>query len=229
MSGSKIAGAIEGLQDSAAQFGGQCLHQFSQSLMPVSAWIGKNQQTKDGICRMLPARWVVELRKREPRFWSALLDRTGEVNSTFIATIMMQQINPGRLKVNEQGVPRDDGETDASIFDYLRASGIKQTKRNVQIGRNATEAAAEVFEHFSVQATMLPSYRLGIYMALKVDGTQRSHALAALFEADGSVRLMDPNLGDFWFPDGDAIANWLRRCVTRLYRDYNKMNYVGLM
>ena len=55
-----IAARVKSVQASAKGYSGSCTYAFSQMTNPVADIIGTDKTTKDGICEMLSARWIVE-------------------------------------------------------------------------------------------------------------------------------------------------------------------------
>jgi hypothetical protein len=225
-SGPTAAQRIQRLQDQAAVCGGQCTVRFSQSLEPVRSWIGLDERTKDGVCRRLVLRWFVEVVKEEPKFWSGLFDRTGGVNAAFIGTIMVQMLLPGRVNVAPQGKARDAGEGDAGDLQPLLADGFSLTMNNHNnptTGENAAGAAAEVMTTITPAVAKHPHFKFCVLLMLHRTNGTGGHAIGAVPKANGSILLMDPNLGEFRFPSAQTLAEWMTKDLAPFYSHYEKM------
>ena len=227
---SKLSAAqrIQRLQEMAATRGGQCTVPFSQSLEPVRSWIGLDEGTREGVCRRFVLRWFVEVVKAQPKFWSGVFSETGELNSAFFGTIMTQMLNPGRVNVAAQGEARLAGEDDANLFQPLLSAGFNLTMNNngsPLTGKNATIAAAEFLAVIVPSAAKHSNFNFCVMLGLKRASSNRGHMVGAMPNADGTILLMDPNLGEFRFPNVDTLDDWMTKDLAPFYNDYVELTY----
>jgi hypothetical protein len=157
--------------------------------------------------------------KDKPEFWSSAIDQSGRLNGAFCGTIMMQQLNPGRVHVAPQGKERDVDEGDADTFEPLRALGCKEVNaRNVEPATNPMGSLAEYVQGVTSLAAKYPKSRLCIFLGIGHSGISGGHIIGAMPSADGSVLLMDADAGEFCFPEASSLAKWMRKDLASLYR-----------
>jgi hypothetical protein len=215
-----LAGDVKRVQDHAAGHGGQCTYRFSQSLEPVRSWIKWDERTKNGVCRTLVARWFVEMLKDTPAFWSSALDQRGRPNGAFFGTIMVQQLNPGRVHVAPQGEARDADEGDADMFEPMRAQGCVTIGDEIEMA--STEPVQGLAKYMKNAASVVAKHnktQFCIFLGIGRRGVSGGHTIGAMPTAAGDVRLLDPNVGEFRFPDTDTLSDWMTKDLARLYRN----------
>ncbi|MGH2448620.1 MAG: YopT-type cysteine protease domain-containing protein, partial [Chloroflexota bacterium] len=165
--------------------------------------------------------------KAEPKFWSGAFDKAGCLNGAFFGTIMVQQINPGRITVNATGKERDPGEMDASDVAPLFAKGFRCIRHNFGdpvVGRDAIKVSADFMEELAPIAAESRLARLCVLLGLKRANGPGGHAIGAMPNGDGSVLLMDPNIGEFRFPGVGTLVKWMKEDLTSYYDHYARFD-----
>jgi hypothetical protein len=227
-----LSGRIQLVRAQAVQRGGRCTVRFSQSLPPVINMLKEDKRTKEGVCLTLMYRWLTEVVKAQPKFWSGVFEADGRVNAAFFGTIMVQELSPGRINVQAQGHQADAPEADAGKHSRLVAAGFQHTKPQEITGQNAVTIAAGVLDGFLEEIrSNLNNKRYCLQMNLKkIDGGS-GHVIGAVPMSSGDILLMDPNLGEFSFADGDKLVTWMTKDLANFYYDaggpeYDKLGYI---
>ena len=187
-----MAAAVNLVQSSAKDFGGTCTQKFSQSTDPVAKIIAKLPSTNDGICMMLAAKWIGEL-ANGGSMWDAIFFG-GQFNAAAIITVMHNFI---------------DAEVQDLDWDYVREQyfkqhNVKHDKKLPEIG-NSNAASPEIGQRM---ATAISKAGLGRWASLDLYGTGGAHSVAA-WNAGSQILFVDPNYGEFSFPDQTTLRSWL--------------------
>ena len=140
-----VGGYVSIVQKSAKSHGGMLIWDFSQCVNPVASLIGTDTVTRDGICEMLPAKWIDE-HAHEGTLANWLLDGRA-VNASKIRLLMQWFIigttmRPSKMvgRDDAPGMQRGDQNQDKATQNFLLTRGV--IRRGGGLREPATRPAA---------------------------------------------------------------------------------------
>jgi len=219
---SVIASRVKSVQASASGYSGSCTYAFSQMTSPVSDLIGADKTTKQGVCEMLSARWIIEdANGRSLKTWLS----TGGTNTVdankirllmqlfIIGTTMAPQRmvwakdegNPG----GDNGVAlRQKSDQDVATYNYLLANGVVPPEKGSDGDwGSGTSSGGDKLKHLI--ARDLCDARGGgrRWRIIGIWGLVGGHAMAYSGD-DSGCAFFDPNYGAFAFPSKTKFRDW---------------------
>ena len=221
---------VQRVQESAAAYGGQCTHTFSQVLEPVSGMIGKSKVTSGGICQALSEMWIA-FHAHDGALWNWLCPggnisssawaniaynfKYGSVRAGDTVTILDNQDVNSDLWFLQYGIRRR-----SSIVPQMSVTGFAQGRpiRTAFSNRSLTEgrrAAGVSRGGLGIKlAKDLTSGAMvknmgqgdGTYRMIGIFGSSDAHCMCAFVGTD--VAFFDPNFGEFHFNSRAEFATW---------------------
>lgn len=217
--GDKILGVgVSRVQNSVGKYGGYCTWQFSQCLNPVSALIGQDKVSKNGICEMLSAKWIDE-HAHGGALANWIVNTNGQIDPSKIRMLMQlfilgETMRPSKMIGRE--IRGDDWDLvgggqnqDNATRNFLASRGIIRRGNGLQngwgVGKKSGSAKIKVklAQDLCDSRGGSGSYRIiGIY-----EKGNSGHCMAC-YTGLQDIAFFDPNFGEFWFEDKTRFRNW---------------------
>lgn len=216
-----IASRVRAVQRSATGYAGACTFEFSQMTNPVAQIIGDVKETKDGICEMLSARWIVDnANGRSLKTWIAG-GRDNTIDASKVRMLMQlfaigTTMRPGAMVEDhggftQRGFRRGNAGTfnqDDATRNYLLSQGMRHVPVTGGSWGEGNGGGGEKIKH-QIQRDLCmfrgnggPSWRvIGIW------GDIGGHAMAFANGQTGCA-FFDPNYGEFTFASKTKFAEW---------------------
>jgi YopT peptidase len=191
---------------SAKAHGGVCVKQFSQGLPPVSGLIGRNADTKNGVCMALVNKWVAE-HANGGSLWTWLLDRGGRPDSGKIVNVMINFLDT--LKGGGGATTQwRNSEKYLKQYNVVRrldvvSAGPKDWTYDFgKPGPAVGDACARWLIGHDAKSNA------GYYRSFCFMGSGGGHITTMWLAQD--VCFFDPNFGEYWFEKRSDFAKWFR-------------------
>lgn len=207
-----IAARVRSVQASAKGYGGTCTYEFSQMTNPVADIIGTHQTTKDGICEMLSARWIVEnSRGRTLQAWLSAGGGKG-IDASKIRLLMQlfiigDTMRPSRMvDSSSSAVRRGDQDQDAATQNFLLSNGLTLVPYTNDWGKGDA-SGGEKIKHLIARDLCDPRGGGRRWRMIGIWGSVGGHAMAFSGDDTGCA-FFDPNYGAFAFPSKTKFRDW---------------------
>lgn len=211
---SVIAARVKSVQASAKGYSGSCTYAFSQMTNPVADIIGTNKTTKDGICEMLSARWIVEnSRGRTLQAWLSAGGGNG-IDASKIRLLMQHFIIGETMKPQQMVDSQDnavwfkrDKDQDAATRNFLLANGVVPVPGNNGDWGKGDSSGGDKIKHL-IARDLCDSRGGGRrWRIIGIWGSVGGHAMAFTGDDTGCA-FFDPNYGSFAFPSKIKFRDW---------------------
>jgi YopT-type cysteine protease-like protein len=209
-----IAARVKSVQASAKGYSGSCTYAFSQMTSPVADIIGTDKTTKDGICEMLSARWVVEnSRGRSLQAWLSAGGGNG-VDASKIRLLMQLFIIGETMKPQQMVDSKADSvwfkakqDQDTATQNFLLSNGIVRVPGNQGDWGKGDSGGGDKIKHLIARDLCDPRGGGRRWRMIGIWGAVGGHAMA--FTADDSgCAFFDPNYGSFAFSSKSKFRDW---------------------
>lgn len=222
-----------------SKYKGVVVSTFSQSIQPVTSFLNLNKDTKDGVCQALVNRWIAA-HAAEGSLWNELYTTVNNQNCIKIDAMR---------SVMAEFVEGMGGTHKGSMGAYQKLNTEVWLMRRGVIPRMSIAGGHRIYEEGykkNVLGTMvadpnlgtkvmdaLPAARAfglgeGSYAMISVKAAKGGHVMCAYLGGGGSnkkypysdVAFFDPNLGEFWFDNGENFAKFFNYLCSILYKDF---------
>jgi YopT peptidase len=208
---------IRHMAHAAKNWNGYQTASFSQALEPTNSIIGRHATSRDGICQALSQRWIV-LHSQGSSLFNWLYDKNGRIDPAAVANVTFNQIEGEAPGVNQDAV------SERYLFSHglMRRTGIIQTAdSNGFLGHarafsEGSKAQGDIFTQLANAIVGSARKVSGFYVMIAIKGPGGGHCMAAYVGDD--LAYFDPNFGEYWFPNRDNFAGWLRETSAPPYR-----------
>lgn len=209
-----IAARVKSVQASAKGYSGSCTYAFSQMTNPVADIIGTDKTTKDGICEMLSARWMVEnSRGRSLQAWLSAGGGNG-IDASKIRLLMQlfiigESMRPSRMidESDSAAVRRGGQNQDAATQNFLLSNGLVPVPGNNGGWGQGDSSGGDKIKHLIARDLCDPRGGGRRWRMIGIWGSVGGHAMA--FSSDDSgCAFFDPNYGAFAFSSKSKFRDW---------------------
>lgn len=219
---------IRSVRNSAANFGGHCTWEFSQTQDPVASLMAVNPDSAKGICQMLATKWL-EGHANDDHIANWIMTSGGQIDASKVRYIMQLfiiglKMNPTAVEGNV--VAGDASNQRSATHCWLQHKGIIRRHgivpiqilhgplQTIPLGtstdtKNSGRAGGSRSGHAARIATAIANdiqNGSGHYAIIEISGPREGHAMAAWISND--VTFFDPNFGEFYFSDKADFIRW---------------------
>ncbi len=209
-----IAARVRAVQGSAKGYGGNCTFAFSQMTNPVADIIGTDKTTKDGICEMLSARWIVEnSRGRTLQAWLSA-GSGGGIDASKIRLLMQlfiigESMRPSRMVDDSPSgrIARGGQDQDKATQNFLLSNGLVPVPGAGNDWGKGDSNGGDKIKHLIARDLCDPRGGGRRWRMIGIWGSVGGHAMAFTSDDTGCA-FFDPNYGSFAFSSKSKFRDW---------------------